>query len=129
MSVRVNKAGQYKVFGRLKNRRVEFVYDKAQVATLPPVTLTMARVMLKWILAKTSVSGSPFEYIYENSTVVIKTGYCSQNRAKWLSGSRVGSRRDHIPGVSVVLKGTTLGTASDADGKFALPCPRWMAWC
>ncbi|MFR7875768.1 MAG: carboxypeptidase-like regulatory domain-containing protein [Butyricimonas paravirosa] len=28
-----------------------------------------------------------------------------------------------IPGVSVVLKGTTLGTASDADGKFVLALP------
>ena len=72
VSVRVNKAGVQEVFRQIKEQAgLNFVYDKAQVATLPPVTLTMQGVTVDAVL-KRVFQGSPFEYIYENSTVVIK---------------------------------------------------------
>ncbi|MFR7875767.1 MAG: STN domain-containing protein [Butyricimonas paravirosa] len=60
---------------------MNFVYDKAQVATLPPVTLTMQRVTVDAVL-KRVFQGSPFEYIYENSTVVIKNGLRSSETGR-----------------------------------------------
>lgn len=87
VSVRVNKAGVQEVFRQIKEQAgLNFVYDKAQVATLPPVTLTMQGVTVDAVL-KRVFQGSPFEYIYENSTVVIKNGLLfPRNREKWLSG-------------------------------------------
>ena len=72
VTVRVNKAGVQEVFRQIKEQAgLNFVYDKAQVTTLPPVTLTMQGVTVDAVL-KRVFQGSPFEYIYENSTVVIK---------------------------------------------------------
>lgn len=125
VSVRVNKAGVQEVFRQIKEQAgLNFVYDKAQVATLPPVTLTMQGVTVDAVL-KRVFQGSPFEYIYENSTVVIKKRATVPQKPGEVVIRGVVSDQDGntIPGVSVVLKGTTLGTASDADGKFALALP------
>jgi TonB-linked SusC/RagA family outer membrane protein len=41
-----------------------------------------------------------------------------------VTGTVLGAAdRAPLPGVSVVIKGTTTGTATDADGKFSLPVP------
>lgn len=125
VSVRVNKAGVQEVFRQIKEQAgLNFVYDKAQVATLPPVTLTMQGVTVDAVL-KRVFQGSPFEYIYENSTVVIKKRATVPQKPGEVVIRGVVSDQDGntIPGVSVVLKGTTLGTASDADGKFVLALP------
>ena len=125
VTVRVSKAGVQEVFRQIKEQAgLNFVYDKAQVATLPPVTLTMQRVTVDAVL-KRVFQGSPFEYIYENSTVVIKKRATVPQKPGEVVIRGVVSDQDGntIPGVSVVLKGTTLGTASDADGKFALALP------
>ncbi|MFR5657766.1 MAG: carboxypeptidase-like regulatory domain-containing protein [Butyricimonas faecihominis] len=125
VTVRVNKAGVQEVFRQIKEQAgLNFVYDKAQVTTLPPVTLTMQGVTVDAVL-KRVFQGSPFEYIYENSTVVIKKRAIVPQKPGEVVIRGVVSDQDGntIPGVSVVLKGTTLGTASDADGKFALALP------
>ena len=44
-------------------------------------------------------------------------------QVKKLSGTVVGSDNAPLPGVSVVVKGTTVGTVTDIDGKFSLNVP------
>ena len=62
--VRWYKAGVQAVVRKIKEQAgLNFVYDKAQVATLPPVTLNMQGVTVDAVL-KRVFQGSPFEYIY-----------------------------------------------------------------
>jgi TonB-linked SusC/RagA family outer membrane protein len=48
------------------------------------------------------------------------TSYAQQ---KSLSGKVIGEDGSPIPGVTIVVKGTTIGTITDLDGKFALMSP------
>ena len=48
------------------------------------------------------------------------TSYAQQ---KSLSGKVIGEDGAPIPGVTVVVKGTTTGTITDMDGKFAFSAP------
>lgn len=44
-------------------------------------------------------------------------------QTKRISGTVLDSRGETIPGVAIVVKGTTTGTVSDADGQFSLEVP------
>ncbi len=46
-----------------------------------------------------------------------------QPQKKEINGSVIDAKGIPLPGVSVVVKGTTTGTISDADGKFSLTVP------
>jgi hypothetical protein len=41
-----------------------------------------------------------------------------------ISGTVTGTDNSALPGVSVMVKGTTIGTLTDIDGKFTLPVPQ-----
>ncbi len=50
------------------------------------------------------------------------TGYAQQN--KQLTGKVNGTDGSSLPGVSIVVKGTTIGTVTDVDGNFSLQAPQ-----
>lgn len=125
VTVRVNKADVQEVFRQIKEQTgLNFVYDKEQMTAFPPVTLTMEGGMVDAVL-KRVFAGSPFEYTYESSSVVVRKRVTVAPKTDGVVIRGVVSDQDGntLPGVSVVLKGATLGTASDADGKFALALP------
>lgn len=51
----------------------------------------------------------------------------SGSSARIVTGTVVDANNDPIPGVCVVLKGTTIGTVTDMDGKFSLNVPETNA--
>ncbi|MCK9638476.1 MAG: TonB-dependent receptor [Prolixibacteraceae bacterium] len=59
----------------------------------------------------------------ENSDAVFSKFPEPQVSKKELSGSITDSKGNPLPGVSIVVKGTTLGTVTDAEGKFILTMP------
>lgn len=125
VTVRVTKAGVQEVFRQIKEQTgLNFVYDKEQMTVFPPVTLTMEGGTVDAVL-KRVFAGSLFEYTYESSSVVVRKRVTVAPKTDGVVIRGVVSDQDGntIPGVSVVLKGATLGTASDADGKFALALP------
>ena len=125
VTVRVNKADVQEVFRQIKEQTgLNFVYDKEQMTAFPPVTLTMEGGTVDAVL-KRVFAGSLFEYTYEGSSVVVRKRVTVAPKTDGVVIRGVVSDQDGntLPGVSVVLKGATLGTASDADGKFALALP------
>lgn len=56
----------------------------------------------------------------ESSKADIETLLAQQPQKKELSGTVKDNKGISLPGVSVVVKGTTVGTLTDADGKFKL---------
>lgn len=95
------------------------------------MTLTMQGVTVDAVL-KRVFQGSPFEYIYENSTVVIKKRATVPQKPGEVVIRGVVSDQDGntIPGVSVVLKGNHAGYCVGC-GREVCACLglRWMAWC
>ncbi len=50
-------------------------------------------------------------------------GYAIYAQTKQITGKVIGDDSSPIPGVSVAVKGTTIGTITNADGVFALNVP------
>ena len=59
----------------------------------------------------------------KESSTSIKSGTTTEQPKKEISGTIRDSKETPLPGVSVVVKGTTTGTITDADGKFRIAVP------
>lgn len=73
-------------------------------------------------------SGTEFSYRIKNRTIVVvprPAQPAPEEPASWRSqdGSPTGSNKAPMAGVTVVVEGSTIGTSSDADGRYVLKIP------
>ncbi|MFA6944443.1 MAG: SusC/RagA family TonB-linked outer membrane protein [Pedobacter sp.] len=108
-----------------------FFYDLNLLKTAKPVTLKVVNTELSEALA-ILFDDQPLDYSIENKTIVIseklsaKTRKALKNASFMLMdirGKVVDSRGETLPGVSVRVKGTAVGTTTDAQGNFVLNAP------
>ena len=105
-----------------------FLYRSDNLNGVPEVTIDVRGAKLEEVLDKVIV---PFGFTYEidDHTVVIKRAapvpdpVQAEQQKKELSGRVVDTKGLPIPGVTVIVKGTTIGTITDNDGKFKLSAP------
>ena len=74
---------------------------------------------LRQILAPT-----PFDYTVSEGVVVIRERTPQAQDAVVVRGKVTDRRKQPIPGVAVIIQGTTLGMTTGEDGSFALELPR-----
>ena len=103
-----------------------FLYRSDLLKELPPVSIQVNDAKLEDILDKILVPNG-FSYEIEDRVVVIKKDTEKASpvpvEQKGVSGTVKDKNGDPIPGVSVVVKGTTIGTITDMDGVFRLNMP------
>lgn len=103
-----------------------FVYDSDAVKKAAPVSLKMKNVTVQEILDK-CFAGTLFTYLMEDNLVIIKlqkspvVGKQVENQK--ITGVVTDEKKMPLPGVTVVVKGVTLGTATDMNGRFSLLLP------
>ena len=103
-----------------------FVYDSDAVKKAAPVSLKMKNVTVQEILDK-CFAGTLFTYLMEDNLVIIKlqkspvVGKQVENQK--ITGGVTDEKKMPLPGVTVVVKGVTLGTATDMNGRFSLLLP------
>ena len=101
----------------------QFLYRSDYFNGMDAVTIDLQDVKLEEILNQLIV---PYGFTYEidDRTVVIKRASSSPSipteQKREISGKVIDNNGLPLPGVSVVIKGTTVGTITDADGKFVL---------
>ncbi len=68
--------------------------------------------------------GTNVDYILKDRQIVLTTGakdtYSVAAQQKGISGSVTGVNGEPLPGVTVILKGTSQGTITDVDGRYSL---------
>ena len=107
-----------------KQTEASFAYEKLQIEQLKPVTIHVKDRTLEETL-KTLLEGTGYTYkIADNVIAIIK----AQEEEKVVdlvevSGCVVDEKGNPLPGVTVMLKGTMLGTATDLDGNYNLTLP------
>lgn len=71
------------------------------------------------------VLGNKYSYSLEGRTIIIKPlkSSVTQTQMKTMEGIVKDKRGEVLPGVTVLVKGTTVGTSTDVDGKFKLEVP------
>lgn len=124
VTIHVNKGDVQEVFRQIKEQtKLNFVYNAEQLKPLSEVTLNVENVTVDNAL-KSLFAGTTFEYKFEMQSIVIRkaTPRFEQKRFK-VDGSVTDMQGNPLPGVSVFLKGTTVGTTTRVDGGFTFLVP------
>ena len=88
------------------------------------VTINVKEVTVDAALTKL-FEGSAFEYKFEMQSIVIKKKTeQAESKKSMLSGQVTDKSGGPLPGVAVLLKGTTVGTATDVNGNFKFLVPQ-----
>lgn len=113
------------VFKQIKEQtNLNFVYNADQLKAMQKVTLNVKEVTVDAALTKL-FEGSAFEYKFEMQSIVIKKKTeQAESKKSMLSGQVTDKSGGPLPGVAVLLKGTTVGTATDVNGNFKFLVPQ-----
>ncbi|TKG97337.1 SusC/RagA family TonB-linked outer membrane protein [Puteibacter caeruleilacunae] len=100
-----------------------FFYQEEEIDLNRKVDLKMKNANINQILDYI-LDGTDLKYKVVDRYIVINTvkskSSIQQAEKKKVSGTVTDNAGESLPGVSVVIKGTTIGTVTDFDGKFTL---------
>ena len=96
-----------------------FVYDKKEIDLTMRVDLVGENKLVSDILTDI-FSNTKVVYAMEGNNIMLMPKKDFQQQQKSVSGKVTDSSGGFIPGVSIVVKGTTTGTITDGEGKFNL---------
>ena len=103
-----------------KQTNLDFFYNNQEINAMGKVSVRCRNVSLEAALRQ--VLGKNFTFRIVDNTVVIRPEEMKPNPVKQqvVKGVVVDAQGLPLPGVTVLLKGTTLGTSTDMDGNFTL---------
>ncbi|HET7179726.1 MAG TPA: SusC/RagA family TonB-linked outer membrane protein, partial [Chryseosolibacter sp.] len=129
LSLSVQGASIPQVFRKIEGKTgFVFAYTESLEKTGRHITADYRKTTLRKVLEDLSLRGRlRFKRINKTISVVALTDEQSVVRVEDALFTVTGKVTDKdnlpLPGVNVILKGTTTGTATDADGKYSLPLP------
>ena len=115
------------VFRKIEEQsKFYFLYRSDLLKEVPPVSIQVNDAKLEDILNKILVPNG-FSYEIDDRVVVIKRDTEKSTSVpveqKAITGTVKDKTGEAVPGVSVVVKGTTIGTITDIDGVFRINLP------
>ena len=129
LNVKVENASVLEVLKMIENQSdFHFLYRSDNLKDLPEVSIDMQDAKLEDVLNKVLVPNG-FTFEVDDRTVVIKrtapTALTSpaEQQKKGITGTVTDENGQPVPGATILIKGTTLGTITDGDGKFKLSVP------
>ena len=102
-----------------------FVYNRTQLQTINPVTVQVENVTVDEALAQL-LKDKPFKYRFEGTTIVIwreapkAEAQQPQINLVPIKGRVVDENGNPLPGATIVIHGTSMGVATDADGRYTI---------
>lgn len=106
-----------------KQTSLYFVYNEEQCRDFGSVDIQVKNESVDEALRKI-FTGKDFTYHFEDKIIVVKAGNKAPEIVKRkVSGQVTDSKGNPLPGVGILIEGTTVGTTTDANGKYTLECP------
>ena len=125
VSVKFRNTPVTEVLNTLKMKTgYDYFCNNTEMATLPPVTGEFKDVAVEKVL-QTVLKGSGYDFRLIDGVIVIKTEKKQEPTSEKLvfTGQVTDEKGKPLVGATVVLKGTTIGVATDMNGKFSLEIP------
>ena len=103
-----------------------FLYSSADIATVKGINIDMQNSQIDAILKK-CLEGTDLQFVKENNAIIIRQANgktaVPQVQSRKIMGKVIDEDGNPLPGVAVLIEGTTIGVATDMDGKYDLTCP------
>ena len=127
LTIKGNRLTLEEVFEMIENQsEFSFMYNLKQIDLSKEVDVDIENQTVDKILNRV-LKGTDITYTIDNRLIVIHktnntelTEKLAENQQQSVSGKVTDSSGSPLPGVTVVVKGTTQGTITDADGKYIL---------
>lgn len=103
-----------------------FLYSSVDIATVKGIDIDMQNSQIDAILKK-CLEGTDLQFVKENNAIIIRQANgktaVPQVQSRKITGKVIDEDGNPLPGVAVLIEGTTIGVATDMDGKYDLTCP------
>ena len=125
VTLRLENVSLKEAFKEIKRQLgYRLAYNEQVINTIGNVSVDVVSGNINEVMEQ-CLRGSDFSYEIENQIIVIYKKQAGADMAApqkliKLEGVVVDSKGGVLPGVTVVVKGTTIGVATDIDGKFSL---------
>ena len=103
---------------------VNILYNENVLRDVPCKDMKLEKVTVEEALNRI-FEGTRFGYEVSRGVIVIKERQAKevQQKSVKVSGQVSDEKGEHLPGVTVLIKGTSIGAATDIDGKFTFSIP------
>lgn len=105
-----------------KQSGFNFIYNDKYVRNFEDVTLDINNSSLDKALEEV-LRGTDLGYKVENNIIVLRKNNTEQAKFRKIKGVVKDERGDVLPGVTVLIKGTSIGVSTGIDGQFMLEIP------
>lgn len=126
VSVKLRNASLEEVFSAVKRQTgYLFFYDRELLRNAGKVTIQASNQPLESFLLEV-FKNQPLDYSVKDKTIFIKpktqtvTAPSAKEARQEVTGTITGTDGTPLPGVTIRIKGSQIGTATDVDGKFKL---------
>lgn len=102
---------------------VGFLYDHSKTKVVDNITIKAQNALLSDVLVD-ALKGTGFVAEMENNMIIIKERLEDQKTKNYvLKGLVTDAKKIPLPGVTVLIKGTTVGVVTDSTGRYAITLP------
>ena len=123
ISLTVNDSQLSEVFQQIeKLSGYMFIYQSEDLMGTDRITLAENDATLSSILDK-CLANTGLTYTFRDNLIIIRNEARQQADEKRVTGTVVDTKGHPLPGVAIIIKGTTMGVSTDHEGKFAITLP------
>ena len=124
VSIHAKKAPVTEVLKMIEAQsKYTFIFNNEQINGLKPVTLNVKDEKITKVL-ETCLQGTELSYELVDNVIVINRRISLPQQNVTIEGVVKDKKGSVLPGVSIFIKGTTIGVATDIDGKFKMDLPQ-----
>ena len=127
VTLKLTKVSLYELFDAIhKQTGLRFLYNAEQMNTVSSVDVSVKNKKVCDVLTDV-LAGTSLTTVFDKDLVMlVKRTEALQQKTKEIKivGKVTDTQKQPIPGVTVVVKGTTLGAVTDQDGMYALRLPQ-----
>lgn len=127
MTLDVRNVGVMELFKEIqKKTNLYFVYNVEDLQQFQNLSVTAKNESVETVLQRV-FGDKTLEFVYEGEVIIVKSKSLKQQlpqQRNEVMGKVMDKFGTPLPGVSVLIKGTTLGVATDVNGLFKLELPK-----
>ena len=121
VNLKVEKTSLIRAIEALRSQtRYNFLFNSKDLQPYTDISVHLQSVTLQQVLDSLLIGRKTgLEYTIEGETVVIRKKQTQEQQCT-VNGRVTDNRGQALPGVTVLVKGTTMGTVTDVDGNYKI---------
>lgn len=127
VTLKKQNASLEEIIWELKEKtKFVFLYSDEDIAAVRGISINVKDLNVDEVLRK-CLEGTGLHYVKENNAIIIRQLRNDQGlpqaKARKITGKVTDKTGQPLPGVTVLIEGTSVGVTTDAGGKYSLECP------